>query len=680
MSHKHHLRGLIVLLLVTANFSVLTIIGLWVYESRKLHEIMAKKLTQNISAALNSDVSSKIEKIDFAVTMVVDELERQLSTRKEIDRKKTSEFLTRYPRFLSEVNAIRASDESGIVIIGQGVDGSSHKSWSDREFFQHFRDQNDTKLWVSKLIMGRVDPQYIISFSKRYSYPDGSFAGIVSAAVSASHFASLLRKYNVGSNGILIVRDSGNGLIAGISAISEQKTGQIGNSDVSKSFRDLVASGVQRSTYHIANSPDGLERILTFSRLDSAGMTAIVGIAREDYLTGWNRELRNLALLASSFLIVTGVIGIYLLRIVNRQSDTVAQLNAISELSPVGFVSFNEKYRVKYCSPAFKRMTGLEKESVIGLDQEAFAEKLREQCVPNARFEGFQTLIPEEVTQTSGEPKGVVIELQSPSRSLLKVGLRVGNTDAVSQILYFCDETREMELEQMKSEFLSTATHELRTPLSSIYGFSEMLLNQQYDDETWRELISIIHRQSELMASILNELLDLARIEARRGMDFIFKDVKLVDVVAGAVAEFKYPEKRTPPEILAPNAEYIVYADVSKTQQALNNLISNAYKYSPCGGHVYIRFLKNTDSILSMIGVSVQDQGIGMTPEQVMHVFERFYRANTTGQIPGTGLGMSIVKKIVESQHGHVDIVSNIGIGTTVTLWLPESSGDSKNG
>ena len=178
----------------------------------------------------------------------------------------------------------------------------------------------------------------------------------------------------------------------------------------------------------------------------------------------------------------------------------------------------------------------------------------------------------------------------------------------------------------------------------------------------------------------MNELLDLARIEARQGKDFIFEDVNLVDVVATVVIGFKIPDKRKSPESEVPDTALMVNVDPSKIQQALSNLISNAYKYSPNGGSVRIRFRKNTDSNKPMIGIEVQDEGIGMTSEQLARVFERFYRADPSGKIPGTGLGMSIVKEIVEFQHGHVDIISSIGQGTSVTIWLPESPGHTKNG
>jgi signal transduction histidine kinase len=114
--------------------------------------------------------------------------------------------------------------------------------------------------------------------------------------------------------------------------------------------------------------------------------------------------------------------------------------------------------------------------------------------------------------------------------------------------------------------------------------------------------------------------------------------------------------------------------DRKKLTQAISNVLSNAYKYSPNGGAVEIELLEeNKEERSGQVGICITDHGIGMTPEQCSRVCERFYRADTSGKIPGTGLGMSIVKEIVELHGGKVSLVSKIGQGTSVTLWIPKA-------
>ena len=357
------------------------------------------------------------------------------------------------------------------------------------------------------------------------------------------------------------------------------------------------------------------------------------------------------------------------------------QLNVVFELSPDGFASFDAAHRIRYLSPAFARLTGLEAESVVGVDEAEFSRRLAAQCLPGAAFRGVAALRESMAGALPGvSARRELIELAGPEVRVLEAGLRESEAASVSQILYVRDVTREMEVDRMKSEFLSTAAHELRTPMASIFGFSELLMGGSFDLETQRDLLQTIHRNADLMASIINELLDLARIEARRGKDFIFETWQARELVQRIVANFKPPEGRDAPQLDLPAQALWLRADPKKMEQALNNVLSNAYKYSPGGGAVRVTLLARggdegegegaAGEGRFEIGLKVADRGMGMKPAQLARVCERFYRADTSGKIPGTGLGMSIVSEILKLHRGRVEISSIPGTGTEVTLWL----------
>ena len=358
-------------------------------------------------------------------------------------------------------------------------------------------------------------------------------------------------------------------------------------------------------------------------------------------------------------------------------NDRSEQLNAIFSLSPDGFVSFDRLGHVNHANDAFLRMTGLEGRSILGLDEVSFSGLLRERCLPAAMFPGVADLRAERGALDTGE--GVepgrhrhLFELAAPTRRVLEVNLRLAEGDAsVSHILYFRDITHETEVDRMKSEFLSTAAHELRTPMASIYGYAELLRAREFDTTRRQQILETISRQSQLMSSIINELLDLARIEARRGQDFVIERQPLQALVSEAVAGYKPPATRQPPVLTLPGQPLYINADRQKIQQALLNILSNAYKYSPGGGAVTLDLLLDGTAGARRVGIKVSDHGVGMKPEQLARVFERFYRADDSGNIPGTGLGMSIVKEIIELHRGEVQLASVYGQGTTVVLWLP---------
>ena len=355
--------------------------------------------------------------------------------------------------------------------------------------------------------------------------------------------------------------------------------------------------------------------------------------------------------------------------------DRTEQLDAIFFLSPDGFVSFDRERRVKYANPAFLRMSGFAESDVLGLDEAAFSTRLAQGCVPPHVFPGVAALRSTQGPDPVDTPGGgrvaarKLIELSSPRQRILDVGLRLSQATTVSQILYFRDVTHETEVDRLKSEFLATAAHELRTPMASIFGFSELLLMEEFDAATQHEFLETIHNNSQLMANLINELLDLVRIEARRGKDFKIEHLDATLILREIVAGFKAPAQRVSPTLVLSEAPCWLRGDRGKLTQAVNNVLSNAYKYSADGSGVEVTLLRSSDP--ARAGIRIVDQGIGMTPAQLERVGERFYRADTSGTVLGTGLGMSIVKEILQLHGGQVAMDSQPGLGTSVTLWLP---------
>jgi PAS domain S-box-containing protein len=356
--------------------------------------------------------------------------------------------------------------------------------------------------------------------------------------------------------------------------------------------------------------------------------------------------------------------------------DRSEQLNTIFALSPDGFVSFNHRQQANFANEAFQRMTGLSASDVVGLSETAFAARMAALCRSPDDFPDIATLRDE--PPAHGAPDGAdagraprrrLLELTGAGNRMLELDVRVSASANVSLVLYFRDVTHETEVDRMKSEFLSTAAHELRTPMASIYGFSELLLARSFSEEKRRDLLETISRQATRMSTIIDELLDLARIEARQGKDFVLEPLALPALVQQVLTDYNPPDGRPQPALQTTAEPLPVRADRAKLQQAVLNVLSNAYKYSPGSNAVQVRCVRDASS--RRAGIEIRDHGMGMTPEQLARLFERFYRADTSGHIPGTGLGMSIVKEIVELHGGEVGVTSAPGEGTTVTLWLP---------
>jgi PAS domain S-box-containing protein len=241
-------------------------------------------------------------------------------------------------------------------------------------------------------------------------------------------------------------------------------------------------------------------------------------------------------------------------------------------------------------------------------------------------------------------------------------------TEVGGKVTLFHDITRERELDRLKTEFVSTAAHELRTPLTSIRGFSELLLERTFSPEEEKTFLFYINQQSKYLTNIINDLLDVSRIESGLGFVLTKKETPINPILRGVVAFYQQMGTGHDYHLHLEEMDSFLVIDKEKIVQALQNILSNAVKYSPNCGEITITGKANEETYR----IEITDQGIGMSPDQVTHIFDKFYRADSSNTaIEGTGLGMGIVRYIVEAHGGEIIIQSQPDVGTTVILTLP---------
>jgi signal transduction histidine kinase len=232
-----------------------------------------------------------------------------------------------------------------------------------------------------------------------------------------------------------------------------------------------------------------------------------------------------------------------------------------------------------------------------------------------------------------------------------------------------------LEVDRVRNNFMSIAAHELRTPLTTVMGFSELLLARDVPNEDRRKWLGSINSESHRLTELIEELMNVSRIEAG-SLEVNGERVELEPIVADAVAAVGSLPAGCELEIDIPSNLPDVWGDRNNLQQVLINLLSNAVKYSPAGGKVSLT-VETTDA---MMRVGVRDQGLGMSIEDQSKLFTSFYRVQSeaTKNIQGTGMGLYIVKSLVEMMGGAVDVQSASGIGSTfsftVPLWREQST------
>ena len=659
--------GLLLLLLTWAHVYVLG------SQSREREISAAERDLSNLTRAAQEHAVRTFRSADQVIRFVQ-------SRYQELGDKLDLRALTQQGVIDAEIfNQVGIIDAHGIYVLANRPI-TSRLDLSDREHFKVHINQDNGQLFVSKPVIGRATGKWSIQLTRRINKPDGSFGGVVVLSIDPTYFTDFYGALNLGPGGLTA--------LYGLDGIARAR--RVGNqaefgSDASRStlFERLVKE--QPSGSYIQQSVvDGVERMYFYRTLPGYSMVTLAAVDVRFLMVNHEKGLQALLLQAGfvSLLILALIVGISrYLGLLRRDAqarkaaqaqiqERTEQLNAVFEISPDGFVSFDQNFCVKFVNPAFRQMTGLGSAALEGMDENDFSAWLASLCDPASRFTGLRAL--RGTVQDKVAPAQETIELKDLGHRILQVQLRLSESGTVSQILYVRDITHETEVEALKSEFLATAAHELRTPMASIYGFSEVLLTLGADAESQKEFLGIIHKQSRLMVDILNELLDLARIEARRGKDFKFTELTLQDLLADLIRAFQCPPGRAPPELEAPKQSIILLADSGKLRQALLNVLSNAYKYSPDGGAVHILVeLQQTSDQTQRVAIHISDHGMGMTADQSSKVFTRFYRADTSGRVPGTGLGMSITKEIVEHHKGSISVISAPGEGTQVSIFLP---------
>ena len=576
-------------------------------------------------------------------------------------------------------NQVGVIDAKGIYILAN-LPTTGKLDLSDREHFKVHVAADTGELFVSKPVLGRASGKWSIQLTRRISRANGEFAGVVVVSIDPGYFTRFYNELNLGSEGMAA--------LYGLDGIARaRKVGgkeEFGTNASNAKMFELIGKDTLSGAYTQTSVVDDVERIYHFRKVPQYQLAVTVGVNMKDLLANQNRAKTALRQQAGvvTFLIIAMAFALtrYLRQLrhdlqIKQASellirDRTEQLNAIFALSPDGFLSFDGARRVKYVSPGFARMTAAGDMALTGLDEHDFSAWFAERCVSGSDTLDIAAL---RSTVADGKPNATqTLEITGDAKRVLKIGFRSSDSGVVSQVLYFRDVTHETEVDHMKSEFLSTAAHELRTPMASILGFSEVLLNQEVEADAQREFLGIIYKQSQLMAKILDELLDLARIEARRGKDFRYSKVCLQDLAEDLAKSFIPPEGRGPLELILPEQKVEVLADSGKLRQAVLNVLSNAYKYSPEGGPVVLSVeTPNRVGPAPRTWNHITDHGIGMTPEQLGRVCERFYRADASGKTSGTGLGMSIVKEIIDLHGGELAISSEVDFGTRVSLCLP---------
>ncbi|MBA4541577.1 HAMP domain-containing protein [Thermoactinomyces daqus] len=355
-------------------------------------------------------------------------------------------------------------------------------------------------------------------------------------------------------------------------------------------------------------------------------------------------------------------------RSLQKQMETIRKserrLNSVIESMESGLIIVDPTGNVSLANRAFERMFSMPASDLIGHSYKKLS---------------YPYDLSELITECaeSGIRLRKEIHLYYPEERMLLAHLTPMwvEKNGVGVVVVFHDLTAIRRLEQLRRDFVANVSHELKTPITSIRGFAETLLDgAMHDRETCQEFLQIIHEESLRLQRLIGDLLDLSRIESKQ---FHLKtEIVPVDTLIYSAQKMVRDQLKAKDQNLTIEIDELfeVEVDPDRFRQIILNLLTNAIHYTPAGGHITVVARRRKSDWQLIIG----DSGIGIPESDLPRIFERFYRvdkarARNSG---GTGLGLAIVKHLVEVHHGKIQVESKVGEGTSFILTFPLSPSD----
>jgi len=357
--------------------------------------------------------------------------------------------------------------------------------------------------------------------------------------------------------------------------------------------------------------------------------------------------------------------------------SAVDQLRFLTDAAPVGIFQTDAKNRYVYTNARWSEITGIPPDEAIGREWDSIVDAEWRADLPDALTDSVELSHRFNMSRPGSEPRVVL----ATSRAIPDgVGGRLGWVGTLADVT---DETRERALSEardralsasaMQRAFAASASHELRTPTTSIIGWLEEVFDSDTLGAADRELVEIAYRNARRLSRLIDDLLILDQTESGHSAMHL-EPTPLGPLIERVIASFAVDAEHAGIRINAdhetPTAS--AQADPLRLEQVVTNLMSNALKYTTIGGEIMVRVNGDAETVQ----VSVTDDGVGIKPDETDKIFDRFYRAQTVadGGVKGSGLGLAIARAMIESQGGHIQVTSTFGVGSTFTVMLPAAA------
>jgi len=690
--------------------------GLLIYalgEARAAREKEARSIVENGAQLLDQNITEWAGKVDLSLNVIADQLSSAIRANGGLEREKVEEILDNHHSWLSNLANFRVTDSAGIVRFGPGVESGKDVSFADRAYFIAQRKNPALGMFVSDPIVGRVAKDWLVSFSRRYVNPDGTFAGIISATVPISQFDELLSRIDLGPKGIALLRDTEGGLVSRHPSNPSQK---IGSKSFSKELAESIASGEKARTFRAERTADGIERIDAYRRLAAVPYHLVVGVSVEEWLSQWQTDVRKAIIGALIFFALSSGAGWGLWRafIFSKRADsatklareiarTKQQLSEAHRIARLGFVEVNCATDIWSLGEGVQEMLGIASDLASGTAAEVLekvvpADRTRlMELASMARGGGFdlEIHVEDRVLHAMGEPTDDDASAPSVVITLQDITQRRAAEDERAKMIGRMSEASRLE---SLGTLAGGVAHEINTPAQYIGD------NLSFIRDWLQRLLDVVKACREATTSgewgpvaerVATIRYDFAARELPAAADQALDGISRISAIVQAIKAFSYPSGNDP-QPFDLNRAIEIAATVTRSQwkhvaelnldlapelpqlnavegeinQVLVNLIVNAAQaIGEKGASEMGRIDVQTRAFDGMIEFSVTDSGVGIPEENLDRLFELFFTTKPPGQ--GTGQGLAITHAIIHRHQGTVMVESEPGAGACFRIRLP---------
>ncbi len=633
------------------------------YESREDHKDVAQASVENLSRALEWHIADTFANIDLTLRFVAKEY-AYLSANAAAWEK----TLAAHRGHLKILNSLLVADSAGNIVHGLGTPGPAGVNVSDSDYFISLRDDPKAGLVISQPLAGQVTGTWIIILARRLSNADGSFAGTIMAGLPLDHLQKLFTFYTFGKFGSIALRDDGLRLI--VRSPSLKGALQIGSTIMADEFAAALKINPDEGLYTSGDtSIDGIRRLHYYRRNAAYSFYINVGYARDDFLVEWKIFAIQNAFLVGLFLAASIFLARYLKHVWSQEHERFENLRESEELHRTilrtamdGFLLVRPDGRLEQVNEAYCLMSGYSEQELLGMSvsdleavetpEETAAHMQTVMAQGHDRFETRHRrrdggIFDVEISlqcQTMGGGRFVFFLHDITDRKKAEEALRVKKT----------------ELER----FSYSVSHDLRSPLVTIQTFLGHLVQDMARGGTDQvaQDISFISSATEKMNNLLDELLKFTKVGHVTNLSV---ETPLQEIAHEAIGLVAGRIDKCGIRVTVTDNPVVLFGDRVRLVEVFQNLIDNAGKFMGDQSNPLIEIgaeTKNGEMVFF-----VRDNGMGIDPKYKDKLFGMFEKFNP--EMEGTGMGLALVKRIVEVHGGRIWAESE-GLGKGVCFWF----------